>query len=37
MDEYKEQYRKSIEQPEEFWAGVADHFLWRKKFSQLEF
>jgi acetyl-CoA synthetase len=35
MDEYKEQYRKSIEQPEEFWAGVADHFLWRKKWDKV--
>jgi acetyl-CoA synthetase len=35
MDEYKEQYRKSVEQPEEFWAGVADHFLWRKKWDKV--
>jgi acetyl-CoA synthetase len=35
MDEYKEQYRKSIEQPEVFWAGIADHFLWRKKWDKV--
>jgi len=29
-EDYKEQYQKSIENPEAFWAAVADNFVWRK-------
>src|SRR5687768_11371117 len=35
MDEYREQYNKSVEQPEAFWAGVADYFVWRKKWDKV--
>ncbi len=35
MDEYREQYRKSIEQPEAFWSNVAENFLWRKKWDKV--
>jgi acetyl-CoA synthetase len=31
LEEYKEAYKKSVENPDEFWAQVADNFLWRKK------
>ncbi|HEX5625846.1 MAG TPA: acetate--CoA ligase [Saprospiraceae bacterium] len=34
-DEYKAQYAFSIEQPEAFWAGVAEHFLWKKKWDRV--
>ena len=34
-DQYKSVYRKSVEDPEGFWAGVADHFLWRKKWNKV--
>lgn len=33
--EYEEQYKNSIEKPEEFWAGIADHFSWRKKWDKV--
>ncbi len=31
LEEYHEAYAKSIEQPEAFWAAIADHFTWKKK------
>ena len=33
FEEYKEVYQKSIEDPGAFWASVADHFTWRKKWD----
>jgi acetyl-CoA synthetase len=33
--QYQEAYRKSVEQPEEFWAEVANDFTWRKKWSKV--
>ncbi|HSC54874.1 MAG TPA: acetate--CoA ligase [Phnomibacter sp.] len=33
MNQYKMAYDYSVTNPEEFWAGVADHFLWRKKWD----
>jgi acetyl-CoA synthetase len=35
VEDYKEQYRKSVEQPEEFWSGVAENFQWRKKWDKV--
>jgi acetyl-CoA synthetase len=35
LDEYNAVYKQSVEQPEEFWAGIADHFLWRKKWDKV--
>lgn len=35
FEEYKEAYKQSVEQPEKFWAGIAENFLWRKKPSQI--
>lgn len=29
LDEYHETYRRSIEDPEAFWAGIAGHFRWK--------
>jgi len=34
FEEYKEQYKKSVEKPEEFWEGVADTFLWKKRWDK---
>lgn len=34
FDEYKEQYQKSVDNPEEFWAGIADHYQWQKKWDK---
>lgn len=35
LDQYKETYRKSVEQPETFWAGIAENFYWRKKWDKV--
>ena len=35
LEEYKQAYKKSIEDPEGFWAGIADHFYWRKKYNKV--
>ncbi|MEO7961247.1 MAG: acetate--CoA ligase [Ginsengibacter sp.] len=35
LDDYKEQYQKSIEDPEEFWGNVAENFYWRKKWDKV--
>ncbi|MDB5004510.1 MAG: acetyl-coenzyme synthetase [Mucilaginibacter sp.] len=35
FDHYKEVYKYSIDQPEEFWAGIADSFLWKKKWDRV--
>lgn len=35
FEQYKQAYRESVEQPEAFWAGVAEHFLWRKKWDKV--
>lgn len=34
-DEYKQAYRKSVEEPEAFWADIASHFQWRKKWDKV--
>lgn len=33
--QYQEAYRKSVEDPEGFWASVAENFLWRKKWDKV--
>jgi acetyl-CoA synthetase len=35
FEQYKADYRRSIEEPEAFWADVAQHFQWRKKWDQV--
>src|ERR1700754_7766 len=35
FDEYQEAYKKSVEQPEEFWAGIASNFQWRKPWDKV--
>jgi acetyl-CoA synthetase len=35
FDEYKAAYKKSIESPEEFWAEIANNFVWRKKWDKV--
>lgn len=32
--EYQEAYKKSVEQPEEFWSEIAGHYQWRKKWDK---
>ena len=33
FDHYKELYKQSVSQPEEFWGKVAESFRWRKKWD----
>jgi acetyl-CoA synthetase len=35
FEEYQETYQRSVDQPEEFWAGIADNFVWRKKWDKV--
>ena len=35
FEEYKEQYKLSIEQPDAFWGAIADHFHWQKKWDKV--
>jgi len=35
FDDYLEQYKKSIEQPEAFWGGIAENFTWKKKWDKV--
>jgi acetyl-CoA synthetase len=35
FEEYKEQYKISVEQPEKFWDTVANEFVWNKKWSKV--
>jgi acetyl-CoA synthetase len=31
LEQYNEAYKKSIENPEEFWGEIAENFTWKKK------
>ena len=35
FDDYKQVYKQSVEHPEEFWAGIAENFQWRKKWDKV--
>lgn len=35
LAQYHEDYRKSVEDPEGFWAAVAENFEWRKKWNKV--
>ncbi|WP_020589095.1 acetate--CoA ligase [Desulfobacter curvatus] len=35
MDEYKAMYKKSVEDPEEFWGEIAETFHWEKKWDKV--
>lgn len=35
FEAYQEAYRKSVENPEEFWAGIAENFFWRRKWNNV--
>ncbi len=35
ITEYNQAYKKSIDQPEEFWGEIADNFYWRKKWDKV--
>lgn len=31
MESYKQDYKQSLEKPEEFWGNIAETFTWKKK------
>lgn len=35
FDEYQSEYKKSVEQPEAFWAEQAETFVWKKKWDKV--
>ena len=35
IDEYQEVYKDSVNNPEAFWAGIAEEFQWRKKWTKV--
>lgn len=35
LEEYREQYRTSVEHPEAFWAGIANEFEWMKPWDKV--
>ena len=35
LEQYNAAYKKSVEDPEGFWADIADTFLWRKKWDKV--
>jgi len=34
-EDYQRVYKQSVESPEAFWAGIAEDFVWRKKWSKV--
>ncbi len=35
FEAYQEAYKKSVEQPEEFWGEIADNFFWKRKWTNV--
>lgn len=35
FDEYRDNYQKSIENPETFWSEIAQHFTWHQKWNKV--
>lgn len=35
LSDYKKAYQQSVEDPENFWASVANHFTWHKKWDKV--
>ncbi|PWV53706.1 acetate--CoA ligase [Chitinophaga sp. S165] len=35
LEEYQQNYQQSVIDPEGFWANVADHFYWRRKWDKV--
>lgn len=35
FEEYQAKYKESIENPEKFWAEIAEQFVWRKKWDKV--
>lgn len=35
FEEYQKTYQLSLDQPEQFWAGIAENFQWRRKWDKV--
>ncbi|SFW71480.1 acetate--CoA ligase [Chitinophaga sancti] len=35
LEDYQHQYQQSVMDPEGFWANIADHFYWRRKWDKV--
>ena len=35
LEQYHDDYKRSVEDPQGFWADVADHFEWKKKWDKV--
>ena len=35
LEEYSNEYKRSITNPEKFWAEVAENFVWKKKWDKV--
>jgi acetyl-CoA synthetase len=35
FEDYQAKYKQSVEAPEEFWAGIAENFQWKKKWDKV--
>jgi acetyl-CoA synthetase len=35
FEDYRQQYKQSVEKPEDFWAGIANDFIWRRKWDKV--
>jgi len=35
FEQYLEEYKKSVDQPESFWAEIAENFTWKKKWDKV--
>ncbi len=35
FEQYKEVYKQSVENPEEFWNSIAENFLWKQKWNNV--
>ncbi|NIG52232.1 acetate--CoA ligase [Chitinophaga sp. Cy-1792] len=35
IEEYQQAYQQSVMDPEGFWANIADHFMWRRKWDKV--
>ncbi|MGH2648665.1 MAG: acetate--CoA ligase [Ginsengibacter sp.] len=35
LEQYHDAYKKSVDDPENFWGSIAENFLWRKKWDKI--
>lgn len=35
LEQYHNDYQRSVDNPEDFWAQIAEHFYWRKKWDKV--